>query len=252
MKILIIEDELPAFRRISKMFEELVPEGSILGHADSIKSATRLFSDFPEAELALMDIELADGQSFEIFDLVEVKCPVIFTTAYDEFALKAFKVNSIDYLLKPILKDDLEKALKKYRNLRSPAPEFDFRQMLLALQNPGSGGYRQRFLVKAGSRLIKVNTGEIAYFMASEKLVYIVTSDNRKFVVDHSLDELSKMVDPASFFQLNRQFLANMNAIDSVSTYFNGKLKVQLNPGVSDEVVISRERAIDFKNWLNS
>jgi DNA-binding LytR/AlgR family response regulator len=246
MDVLIIEDELPAFKRLSKLLSEHDKHIHVLGQADSIESSVALFKQFPQAQLAFMDIELADGQSFEIFNRIQVTCPIVFTTAYDEFALKAFKVNSIDYLLKPIDPKELKSALDKYTLLQ---PKQDLSQFVELLKAPKA--FKSRFLVKVGNKLISVRTEEIAYFQAYEKMVYLITNDSRKFIVDHSLDELNGMLNPQNFFQLNRQFLAHADAIESVSTYFNGKLKIQLKPDVKDEVLVSRDRASEFKNWMN-
>jgi DNA-binding LytR/AlgR family response regulator len=246
MDVLIIEDELPAYKRLSKMLGEIDKHIHVLGHADSIESSIALFQQYPQAQLAFMDIELADGQSFEIFNRIQVTCPIVFTTAYDEFALKAFKVNSIDYLLKPIDPKELMSALDKYKQLQ---PKQDLSQFAELLRAPKS--FKSRFLVKVGNKLISVRTEEISYFQAQDKMVYLITHDGRKFIVDHSLDELNGMLPPQDFFQLNRQFLAHIDAIESVSTYFNGKLKIQLKPNVTEEVLVSRDRASEFKNWMN-
>ncbi|OYU95402.1 MAG: DNA-binding response regulator [Bacteroidetes bacterium B1(2017)] len=252
MRIIIVEDELPAFNRIKKLILEIHPDTEILGHADSITSAVSLFNTYPDVELALLDIELADGQSFEIFNQVKVTCPIIFTTAYDEFALKAFKVNSIDYLLKPIDPNELKQALDKFKQLQNKKADIDLNQLLRAFQPAATSAYKQRFLVKLGQKLISIAAQDIAYFMAADKVVYLVAKDQRKFIVDHSIEELANLMNPTSFYHLNRQFLANLDSIESVSSYFNGKLKISLRPSVAEEVLVSREKASDFKLWLNT
>jgi two-component system LytT family response regulator len=252
MKIIIIEDELPAYKRLHKLVLEIDSSIEILGHADSISSAVQLFQSIGNIDLALMDIELADGQSFEIFNQVKVDCPIIFTTAYDEFALKAFKVNSIDYLLKPIDPKQLKQALEKFSSLKFKSSSFDLNLLLQAMQPNITAQYKQRFLVKLGSKLISVACNDVAYFMAADKVVYLVSKDCKKYIVDHSIEELSNLLDPKIFFHLNRQFMANLSAIESVSTYFNGKLKIHLNPQVAEEVLVSRDKASDFKLWLNT
>lgn len=251
MKILIIEDELPALRRLSKMLLELLPSAEILGTADTIDGAVALFTKHPEAELALMDIELADGQSFEIFNRVPVKIPIIFTTAYDEFALKAFKVNSIDYLLKPIDPEELKQALDKFKRLHPASTALNVEALLDSINNKSETNHKQRFLVKTGQKYVSIHISEVAYFNASEKVVYIITKEQKKYIIDYTLDELEGMVNPKVFFRLNRQYLSQIEAIESISSYFNGKLKIQLNPMVSEEVLVSRERASEFKQWLN-
>lgn len=251
MKILIIEDELPALRRLSKMLLELLPSAEILGTADTIDGAVALFTKHPEAELTLMDIELADGQSFEIFNRVPVKIPIIFTTAYDEFALKAFKVNSIDYLLKPIDPEELKQALDKFNRLHPASTALNVEALLDSINNKSETNHKQRFLIKTGQKYLSIHISEVAYFNASEKVVYIITKEQKKYIIDYTLDELEGMVNPKVFFRLNRQFLSQIEAIESISSYFNGKLKIHLNPMVSEEVLVSRERASEFKQWLN-
>ncbi len=251
MKILIIEDELPALRRISKMVKELMPETEILGTADTIAGAVALFEKHKDAQLALMDIELADGQSFEIFNRINVTVPIIFTTAYDEFALKAFKVNSIDYLLKPIDIDALQQALEKFKKIHTHSPALDIEALLVSLNQKSAPIFKQRFLVKMGQKYISIPTNELAYFNATEKVVYLITKEQKKYIIDHTLDELEGMVDPKLFFRLNRQYLSKLESIESITSYFNGKLKIQLSPSVAEEVLVSRERASDFKQWLN-
>ncbi len=254
MKIIIIEDETPALNRIRKMIGEIDPDIEICGTADSIDSAIELIQRFPDTELALLDIELADGQSFEIFNRIKINFPVIFTTAYDEFALKAFKVNSIDYLLKPIDKTELSEAIHKFRDYNlKPKPQagINIDALLNSFRKELQPEYKQRFLVKSGQKLVSVLVNDIAYFNASEKLVFLITRENKKFIIDHTLDELSHLLNPKDFFHLNRQFFCSLNSIESISTYFNGKLKISLKPAIEEEVLVSREKASEFKNWLN-
>lgn len=255
MNIIIIEDEAPALARIQKLVKEVDASITIVATADSIESAVMLIRNHHDIDLALMDIELADGQSFEIFNRVAVNCPVIFTTAYDEFALKAFKVNGIDYLLKPVDVEDLRRAISKLKTLRHVQVVPDYKQELRSLLSDfktESISYKNRFLIKIGTKLVSIPVDEIAYFHAADKLVYVYTEQGQKHIIDHTLDEVVKMLHPIAFFQLNRQFVANVKSIQSVHTYFNGKLKVELRPGFSEEVIVSRERAGDFKSWLDS
>jgi two-component system response regulator LytT len=255
MRIIIIEDETPALNRIKKMLLEVSPEAHILATADSIENAVLLFQNHAnEVDLALMDIELADGQSFEIFNQIKITCPVIFTTAYDEFALKAFKVNSIDYLLKPIAKPELVQAIQKFKSVQKTAIDYatELKQLISQLKpKTQTSTYKNRFLIKNGTKLQSISTEEIAYFYAHEKLVSLITYQQQKYIVDYSLDELASQLDPKLFFQINRQFIANFKSIKKIHTYFNGKLKIELNPAVNNEVIVSRERASEFKNWLD-
>jgi two-component system LytT family response regulator len=254
LKLLIIEDETPALNRITKLVNELKMDIEIIGTADSIESAVNFIELNKDINLALMDIELADGQSFEIFKQTKVYFPVIFTTAYDEFAMKAFKVNSIDYLLKPVDSLELKSAFEKYKELfLNNEPGIQQIDLLLeALKHDKQQNFKERFLVKTGTRLISIQIEEIAWFHASEKLVYLQTFSGNKYVVDYSLDELNVLLNPKSFFQLNRQFVASLKSIKDIHSYFNGKLKISLNPTVEEEVLVSRERASDFKKWLDA
>jgi two-component system response regulator LytT len=255
MKIVIIEDEVPALNRIRKMIAEVAPEAHVIGTADSIEAAVELFSTHQNIQLALMDIELADGQSFEIFKQVEVTCPVIFTTAYDEFALKAFKVNSLDYLLKPIDKNELKEAIMKFKKLHdNPVKmnyEEQFRLLIHELRGEKQESYKDRFLLKSGTKYISIASSDIAYCYVYDKLVYLVQRKGTKHILDYSLDELSKMLNPQHFFQVNRQVIASYESIQSVHSYFNGKLKLELQPVLDEEVVVSREKAAEFKEWLD-
>jgi two-component system LytT family response regulator len=252
MKIIIIEDETPALNRIKKMVLEVEPSIEILDTADSIEQSVQVIEKHEgNIDLILMDIELADGQSFEIFNLTEVKCPVIFTTAYDEFALKAFKVNSIDYLLKPIDKQELKAAFQKFKSIQKSANNVDALKEMLAQISAPKNSFKERFLVKLGERLISVPANDIAYFLSKDKLTYLITKNNNKYVVDYTLEELGNMLDRKYFFQINRQFIVAINSITNIHNYFNGKLKIQLVPVVEEEVLVSRERAGELKLWLN-
>jgi two-component system, LytTR family, response regulator LytT len=255
MKLLIVEDEAPALSRIIKMLKELDIDIEIAATADSILAACTIFENHSDFDLALMDIELADGQSFEIFKRVNVYCPVIFTTAYDEFALKAFKVNSIDYLLKPIDKRELKSAIEKFESTRLSNPSNVLQQKLSSLIQqikPEQTSFKNRFLIKAGTKLISVSTQDIAYFHAADKCIYLYTNKQDKYIMDQSLDELIRLLDSTQFFHLNRQFIININNIKSVNSYFNGKLKVEINPPVNEDILVSRDRASEFKKWLDT
>ena len=197
-----------------------------------------------------MDIELADGQSFEIFNLTEVSSPVIFTTSYDEFALKAFKVNSVDYLLKPIQKEDLHAALEKFQKMKSSA-EVKIESLVKELQQKlQPKEYRKRFLVKLGQKLVSVEIGEIAFFYSDGRLNFFKTTDNRKFVVDYTMDELEEMLDPQKFFRISRSFYVSVNSIEKIDDYFGNRLILGLKPAVEKEALVSREKVTEFKNWM--
>ena len=251
MNLLIVEDENLAARRIRKMAEELDPRVNVAGMTDCIESTVEWLQNNEAPDLILMDIELADGQCFEIFNQVKVTSPIIFTTAYDEHAIRAFKLNSIDYLLKPVNAEDLRSAYEKFISLHKPAPvNYDLTSLVNALRNDNQSTFKQRFLIKHGQKLIPVETGSIAYFYTEDKVSFLKTFQDQRYMVDHSLDELEKMLDPRSFFRANRQFIICPRALDGIHHHFNGKLKVMLKPSTGEEVFVSRERAGDFKTWL--
>lgn len=250
MKVLIIEDEAPAARRLTALIKEMRPQAEILGQIDSVETAIEWCNNNPLPDLAFMDIQLADGLSFDIFEAVPVKCPVIFTTAYDEYAIKAFKVNSIDYLLKPIDKEELAKALDKYDEL-TQQPNASPINISELVKSFGAEKFKSRFLVKQGQRLIPVGTDEIAYFFAEDKVVFMVTHANSKYVVDYTIEQLEGQLNPEKFFRANRKIITSLPAVKDIHISFNGKLKIYLKPDFgTEEVFVSRERAPDFKTWL--
>lgn len=252
MKILIVEDEELAVRKLQKTLGAVAPESKVVGITDSIKSSVEWLQNNPAPDLILMDIELADGQSFAIFNLTDVKSPVIFTTSYDEYALKAFKVNSIDYLLKPVQKEDLEAALKKFHALKQQAPApVDLEVLVKELQvklQPRE--YRKRFLVKNGQKLVSVDTGDIAYFYSDGRLNFFKTADNKKLIIDYTMDELEDMLDPGQFFRISRSFFVSIDSIEKIDDYFGNRLILQLRPTVDKEALVSREKVSDFKKWM--
>ncbi|MGE5107749.1 MAG: LytR/AlgR family response regulator transcription factor [Sphingobacteriales bacterium] len=257
MNILIIEDEAIAARRIKKMVSSFDSSNNIVGHLDSVESAVDWFENNPSPDLILCDVELSDGQSFDIFNKTKVTSPVIFTTAYDEYAIKAFKVNSVDYLLKPIKEDDLRTSIEKLQQLKKAFAEnssasFNIQSLLseLNIQKQSTFSYRERFLIKQGQRYFTVNTEDAAYFYTKGKAVFLKCWDNKEYIIDYSLDDLEKSINPKHFFRANRQFLVELKAVDKIHMWFNSKLKVQLRPETSEEVIISREKAGEFKQWL--
>lgn len=260
LNLLLVEDEDLAAKKLKKMLFEIDPDMCCIGMTDSFESSVEWLKQNGCPDLIFMDIELADGQSFEIFSRIDVKCPVIFTTAYDEFALKAFKVNSIDYLLKPIKPEELKASLDKFKTLRTQSKGAGIGSGLqqqsieklvetLVAQQHGER-YRNRFLVKSGQRLMPIAAEFISYFFTEDKIVFMRTKDNHKFAMDYTLDELEQQLDPKYFFRANRQFILNTICIDEIHTWFNGKLKVSVRPKPEEEVIVSRERAGDFKSWL--
>lgn len=252
MKVLIIEDEELAVKKLQKTLSAVEPAAKVVGTTDSIQSSVEWLQTNAVPDLILMDIELSDGQSFEIFNLAEVKSPVIFTTSYDEYALKAFKVNSIDYLLKPIQKEELEAALSKFKKMHKAdngAVSLDtlVKQLQQKLQPKE---FRKRFLVKHAQRLVSVETNEIAYFYSDGRLNFFKTGDNKKFVVDYTMDELEDMLDPKQYFRISRSFYVSAGSIAKIDDYFGNRLILALKPEVDKEALVSREKVTDFKKWM--
>lgn len=254
MKIFIVEDEKPALNRLIHLLKEIDSTIEIIGHSDSIESTLHAFQQAIHPDLILMDIELADGQSFEIFKQIKINAPIIFTTAYDEFALQAFKLNSVDYLLKPIVKVELEQALKKYNQIFAKTSNthiHSIEQLMLHMQIQ-SKTYKNRFLIRNGNKYIPMEIDGIAYFFSYEKATWLMTHTGRKYTLDETLEELILQLNPNYFFAINRQFIASFKSISSVLSSHNGKLKIQLEPKfMDDEIFISREKASLFKDWLN-
>ncbi|HRE66259.1 MAG TPA: LytTR family DNA-binding domain-containing protein [Cyclobacteriaceae bacterium] len=251
MRVLIIEDEPQAAARLTSLVQELQPSWSIVATLDSVKRSVAWLKQ-NACDLILMDIQLADGLSFEVFDQVEVKTPVIFTTAYNEYALKAFKVNSIDYLLKPIDKDELVMALKKYSSLTGKLPVQDkmMESIGLAMQML-TKKYKERFVIKVGEHLKSIEVGEILFFFSLEKTTFAQTADGRKHILDFTLDQLDGLLDPDRFFRINRKYMVSVHAIKDMITYTNSRLKLILKTSDDDDVIVARERVQDFKNWLD-
>ncbi|HKK67063.1 MAG TPA: LytTR family DNA-binding domain-containing protein [Bacteroidales bacterium] len=250
MNVLIIEDESIAAERLASNLRDIEPEARIVGFIDSVKDAVKWFSN-NSADLVFLDIQLSDGISFSIFEQVDVDTPVIFTTAYDEYAIKAFRLNSIDYLLKPIRKSDLMESMRKFHKVKS-ANHVDFDKLLNAL-NQKTPDYKQRFLLQYGERMVKVDVTDIAYFYVLEKSVFLKTESGNSYPVNHSLDKLVNMLNPALFFRINRKMIVNIDAIKKMTAYSRGRVKLSLNPSAENEqdAVVSVERANGFKNWLN-
>lgn len=257
MRLLIVEDEQLLARQLTKLVLELEPAIRIAGQTNSIETTLEWLCNNSSPDLILMDIELADGQCFEIFKQFPVKSPVIFTTAYDEFALRAFKVNSIDYLLKPIKKEALRSAMDKWKELHGtwmashPVPDFNALVRDL-LKDREDLTYRERFLVKQGQKLVSVNTNEVAFFNAKNTLNFITTKSEQKFLLDYTLDQVEQLVQPKKFFRANRQFILAHDIITAIHPWFNGKLKVETNLSLEEDIIISREKAPQFREWMGA
>lgn len=250
MNVLIIEDEKPAARRLARLLGELDVEVSTMLH--SVEEAVDWFRENEHPDLIFLDIQLSDGLSFEIFDLVEVRSAIIFTTAYDEYALQAFKLNSIDYLLKPIDDEELESAVKKYQNLKPDQSQIilDFDDIKKFLVNPLEREYKKRFTIRLGQHLKIINADEIECFYSENKGTYAATREGRNYLMDTTLENLENELSPQIFFRVSRKFYVNINYIKDIVSYTNSRLNIKLNRFNEQEIIVSRERVKDFKLWL--
>ena len=250
MKIVIMEDEKPAAEKLRKALQNYDPGIICEAILSNVGAATAWFTAHPVPDLIFMDIEMGDGLSFGIFESCQISCPVIFTTAYDEYWQEALEYNGIDYLLKPIKRDKLEGALAKYKKLQQHF-SVNYRAMFQQLPwNARANGYRKPFLVKKGTDLVAVRTGDIAYCYAAHKLVFIVDGKGQKFIIDTSLHELEKELDPAFFFRINRKYIVSMQHISRIRTFPKSKLLLELSPPAPEEILISQEAAPAFKQWM--
>jgi len=250
MKVIIIEDEKPSARRLQRMLNKLHLEAEVMLH--SVEESIHWFQNNEHPDLIFLDIQLSDGLSFEIFETVDIKSAIIFTTAYDEYALKAFKLNSIDYLLKPIDDEDLETAVSKYKD-RAPqkqAVTLDFNDIKKLLVNPLDREYKKRFSIKVGQHLKLINIDDIECFYSENKGTYVHTTEGRNYLLDTTLDNLEDTLEPQTFFRINRKFFVNINAIKDMVSYTNSRLQIKLNSYNAQNVIVARERVKDFKSWL--
>jgi DNA-binding LytR/AlgR family response regulator len=252
MNCLIIEDEFPAVERLKGLLHKVAPDLEVLTALGSVADSLAWLRAHPAPDVILSDIQLSDGLSFEIYQQITVRSPIVFTTAYDEYAIKAFKVNSIDYLLKPIKPEALRQALDKWRSLQPEVASMQtqLQAMLRLMQPEPPAAYKRRFLVAGKDQLIPVDEAEIAYFTTAYEAVYLVRTDGRRFAVDYKLDQLSDVIDPRRFFRFNRQYLGQLAAITHIHPYFNGRIKLHLSPDPGEEVLVSREKARGFKAWV--
>jgi DNA-binding LytR/AlgR family response regulator len=251
MRVLIVEDETAAASRLRKMVAEVAPDAQILEVTDSISSTVKWLKGNPAPDLILLDIHLADGPSFKIFEEIEVSTPVIFTTAFDQYAIQAFKVNSIDYLLKPIKREELEHSFAKYRGLFGGKILPNYNELLKALAEQAKPQTRQRFLVNYADKLRAIEVPEIAYFMAHEKGVFLTTLEGKNYAIDITLEKLENELDSLSFFRINRKFIICIKAIAAMHTYSKSRVKLDLKPDAKTEVIVSSDRAGEFKRWLD-
>ncbi|MEQ6121824.1 LytTR family DNA-binding domain-containing protein [Reichenbachiella sp. MALMAid0571] len=257
MTALIIEDEIHAQKELKRLLESSSHGVEVLDCIDTVEDSIEWLQNNPKPDLIFLDVQLSDGLSFEIFKQVEVESPIIFTTAFENYALKAFKVNSIDYLLKPIEIDKLEASLDKYSKLRSTfsgstnvvlnSEQVD---RLFEITTDGKKEYKKRFMVKTGDRIRHISVQDTAFFLSEHDYTYLVAKENKKFIIDYSLDELAKILDPNEFFRISRKCITNIHSVKMVNKYFNSRLEVILQPPTEDQILISRVRVPEFMKWL--
>ena len=250
MKTIIIEDEKPSARRLQRMLDKLNIKVDTLLH--SVKESIEWFQNNSHPDLIFLDIQLSDGLSFEIFETIKIKSSIIFTTAYDEYALQAFKHNSIDYLLKPIDDEELAAAIAQFKSQlpKKQTVSLDFNDIKKMLTNPIEREYKKRFSVKVGQHLKLINIDEIECFYSENKGTYLHTKEGRNYLLDTTLEQLENELNPHTFFRINRKFFINIHAIQDMISYTNSRLQIKLKSYRDQEVIVARERVKDFKNWL--
>jgi two-component system response regulator LytT len=255
IKVLIIEDEIPAQRLLKQTLKEITIETKVVDCLNSIKSAVAWFQNNEHPEIVLLDIQLSDGLSFEIFKQVNIDSLIIFTTAFDAYALQAFKVNSLDYLLKPIEKDELQAAFEKYQQyntqfIQEKNSSIDFSELAVLIKNE-KPEYRKRFLIQSNESFFHLSVGDIAFFYSMQGITFAVTFEKREYPVNFSLESLKEQLHPDIFFKINRQFIVSIDAIKRVHSYFNGKLKLEIKPSHTEDIIVGKDKAAAFKRWLD-
>lgn len=255
MNLVIIEDEARSARQLERMLKKYDPSIQILAQLPSVRESVAWFAQHGSGQpsrpdLVLMDIHLEDGLAFSIFEQINLTIPIIFTTAYDEYMIKAFKVNSVDYLLKPVEEEELVNALTKFKTLRNVPASPDFTQLLQAVQQFRESPFKERFMISIGTKIRSIETANIAYFYSEDKATFLMTKENQFLPLEHSLDQLAGLLNPSQFFRINRQLLVARSAIQTIHTYSAGKLKLDLLPPARQDVFVSIHRLSDFKDWL--
>jgi len=249
MNILIIEDENPAANRLLKLLKPHFPEANFHGNLDSIKSSVEWLQTYPHPDLIFCDIQLADGISFEIFEKVKLSTPIIFTTAYDQFAIKAFQVNAVDYLLKPIDPGDLNRAVDKFKS-QQIKPSLDL-ALIKDLLKPQTQNFKSRFLVRFGEKIQSISIEEVDLFFSEEKVTFLQTKSGKRYVIDQTLEQTESQLDPSQFFRINRKYISHIAAVEEVYSYSNSRLKVKLKNCEVSDIIVSREKVGEFKQWLD-
>lgn len=253
MNVLIIEDESSVAQNLCDLLMEINAEIKIIAILETVKDAVDWITEHPHPDLGFFDIRIADGNSFEIFEKVSVPFPIVFTTAFNEFALKAFKVNSIDYLIKPIKKAELQHALKKYETLyqlKTEAEQENLLNVIRVLKEKTPKKYKKSFLVYIKDKMIPIASEQIAYFHLDNELVYCYTHQNKKYCLHQALDHIQKQLDPDFFFRANRQFIVSRKAVKAAANYFHRKLKLEVLPNNQLEIMVSKPKVPSFKQWL--
>jgi DNA-binding LytR/AlgR family response regulator len=251
MKVVIIEDEIPAQERLQRLLDEIDSSIKVVAKIESVREGVKYFANNEAPDLLFMDIQLADGLSFSIFQSIELNIPTIFCTAYDEYAIQAFKHNSIDYLLKPIDPAELKAALKKYARMYKTEKQSVDLELLASLVKKETSTYKSRFMVKLGDKIQSISVREIAFFYSEQKATLIVTSEGKKHFVDYTMDQVQELLNPQMFFRLNRKYLTSFVAIEGVFVYSNSRLKVKLLNCADEQIIVSREKVGRLKEWLD-
>jgi DNA-binding LytR/AlgR family response regulator len=250
IRTLIIEDEEPAARRLQTLLNNIDPDISVIGIVDTIKTAVRWFENNPAPDLIMLDIQLGDGLSFEIFKQIKVDTYVIFTTAYDEYAIKAFELNSIDYLLKPVDEKRLSGSIEKFRRFKTSEPIVSIGRLLETIENRNSK-FKKRFVVSIANKIKVIETSDVAFFYSKEKNTFLCTSDNRHYPLDFSLDHVEEMLNPEIFFRVNRQYIVQYKNINKIDILSKSRIRIETNPLAAEELMVSSARTSDFRLWLD-
>ncbi len=251
-RILLIEDEHLAAKRLSKMLHQLDNQIDIIDTLDAVEDAVAWFKNYEHPDLVFCDIQLADGLSFSIFEQIEISCPIVFTTAYDQYAIKAFEVNSIDYLLKPIEAKALERAWQKFQTLHLSSTDNLAALVANFAKANQQKNFKERFLIKSGEQYKYLTINEVAYFVSEDGMTFFIAKNGKRYIVDDKLDMLETTLNPRNFFRINRKFIVHEDCVSKISTYFNSRLILELSPIAKDEVIVARERVGAFKDWLNA
>jgi len=251
MTAVIVEDENFASKRLAALIEELAPEISITGQITSVENGRQWFDNNPKPDLIFLDIQLNDGYGFDILDMLEDHPPVIFTTAYNEYAIRGFKYNGLDYLLKPIDKSDLRNALSKYRKAQIKSDIVFNDEKLEKIKDLFTKEYKKRFMIKVGNQFNTFSVEDIAYFKSNEGLIFLHSHTGQQYPIEYSIDQLEDILDPVHFFRINRKFMISVKAVTEIHSYFNSRLLLKLKPQEEEQIIVSRERTSNFKKWLD-